>query len=235
MRIDWYSQKGQSRERNCDAASYCETSHGLAIGLVDASERQASQQFAHHWAKTIVSAAVSSGFDLGGALITAALKEAQAGLRETFLHQIASYSLVVINRKSGAGAVLSVGDCLVGVSGTNKPSKSGTNWLNTPHTAEAQLQSHGLADAVLPGAQHLLTRSINARRFHEPDIHSFRICNGYKLILATDGYWREYGGDAAVDLKQLQDDASYLALTWGESPLELEQNSDMANLLPLDI
>lgn len=224
MRIDWFSQTGSDRANNCDAACYGLLEQAIAIAIVDAAESEKAQEFASYWAKTLVAAANTSGYSKDSSGLLNELENAQAELRHTFLHEIASYAMAVIHPQSGEGALLSAGDCLVGISAKSAVDLESVSWLNPPHTADRQMSQMGELPSPASGIEHVLTRSINAKRFVAPDITGFSIREGQKLVMASDGCWREPASS------EESDDSSRLSLTWKDGRLEVHQTSDTENL-----
>lgn len=227
MRIDWFSQTGSERANNCDAGCYGVTAQTIALAIVDAAESEKAQEFSRYWAETLVTAASTFDYSKDASRIFSELANTQSELRNKFLHAIASYALVVIHFPTGEGVLLSAGDCLVGISADNTIHLGGVDWLNSPHTADRQMSEMDETPSPASGIEHLLTRCINAKRFAPPDITSFSISEGQRLILATDGYWRE-PPELANDQKS--DDSSSLSLTWEAGDLKLHQESDIENL-----
>lgn len=233
MQINWVSQTGRERAHNCDLACCCVAENLIVMGLVDAAESQKAPAFANHWAKTIVAAAYNIGFNPDSTGIVDILSKAQKIQRHSYLNEIASYCLVVVDRCSGEGIVLSAGDCLVGLAGASAHQDYDVKWINSPHTADVPLKALGEPTAATSDFQHLLTRSINAKRFTEPETNMFWISTGSKLILASDGYWRERESDTNTEFTNTTDDASCLTLTWRTQDLAINQKTDTENLLIL--
>lgn len=227
MRIDWFSQTGSDRAKNCDAGCYGMTEQTIALAIVDAAESEKAQEFSRYWAETLVTAASTFGYSKDASRIFSELANTQSELRHQFLHAIASYALVVIHFPTGEGVMLSAGDCLVGISADNSIDLGGVDWLNSPHTADRQMSEMGEVPRLESGIEHVLTRSINAKRFVPPEITSFLISEGQRLILATDGCWREPLREANG---QKSDDSSALSLTWTVGDLTVHQESDTENL-----
>lgn len=227
MRIDWFSQTGSERANNCDAGCYGVTDQTIALAVVDAAESEKAQEFSRYWAETLVTAASTFGYSKDASRIFSELANTQSELRNKFLHAIASYALVAIHFPTGEGVLLSAGDCLVGISADNSIHLGSVDWLNSPHTADRQVSEMGEAPSPASGIEHVLTRCINAKRFAPPDITSFSISEGQRLILATDGCWRELLREANG---QKSDDSSILSLTWTVGGLNVHQESDTENL-----
>lgn len=221
---------GFHRTINSDAACYFVSDNLAAIGLVDASEGPGSQHFASEWAETIVQAAQEVGSTLSTESIVDCLRAAQTTLRDSHLTARASYSLVTISRQTGAAKVFSAGDCLVGLLPPDWQSYDDVRWLSEPHTADNQLNAAGAPNESTSDSQHLITRSINARRFSSPDIESFSIHPGQAILMATDGYWRSCPLDCGVDHPESEDDASRLIITCNSEPFAVHRDTDVANL-----
>ena len=227
MRIDWFSHTGSERANNCDAGCYGMTEQAIALAIVDAAESEKAQEFSRYWAGALVAAAYTSGYSDDASRILGELANVQSEMRHTFLQEIASYALAVIHFPTGEGVLLSVGDCLAGISADNSVDLASVDWLNSPHTADRQMSDMGEAPSSASGIEHVLTRCINAKRFAAPDTTRFSISEGQRLILVTDGYWRE---PPELANTQKSDDSSTLRLTWTVGDLNVHQESDTENL-----
>lgn len=227
MRLDWFSKTGARRACNCDAACYGVTDLFLAVAIVDAAEGAKAQAFAKHWAYMLVAAVDTCGSVREPKGLIHNLQKAQSELRHTFLHEFASYALAILDLRSNEGVLLAAGDCRACTGQQGDSSLLNKDWLNRPHTADRQISEMGEPYSVESGLEHILTRSINAKRFVAPDAIPFSIRQGQQLILATDGYWRESPKHAN---SPKSDDSSALYLTWGGGTLEIHVESDTDNL-----
>lgn len=57
----------------------------------------------------------------------------------------------------------------------------------------------------------MLTRSLNAKRFHVPECQSIPFPVDGSLVLCSDGYWYEHQ-QLGVALQEVEDDTSILTL-----------------------
>lgn len=228
MLVGWESYRGAQRRTNNDAAAVGYAGKQVLAMLVDAAERglprENGQGLARHWAKTIVSRAIQGELPITTAGLVALMREEQRQLRHRYLLEIASFCLALIDQPSRQIQLLAIGDCLAGIR-----SKEGEiKWLHGPHNLISQEgQVITLAQAADTGQRHLLTRSLNAKRFKAPDCCHSILPQGADLLIASDGYWYECL-QQGIPFGQVSDDASLLTLTAEEgSP---HQVADCQNL-----
>ncbi|MCO8168314.1 SpoIIE family protein phosphatase [Pseudomonas sp. 21LCFQ02] len=223
MQIGWVSHKGRERLSNNDAAAFGRKGPYVLAMIVDAAERGDGQGLARHWSRTVIEVALGEPLPLSFAGLADIMRAEQRRLRQRHLHAIASYCCVLIDLSQQLLHVASVGDCLLGV---QRPGES-INWLNRPQNLHNQ--SIWPQDArQLEESRHVLTRSLNARRFHAPDCLTTSLPLNARLLLCSDGYWHEHLY-SDIDLHGTKDDASVLSLECGEPTIELR--SDCDNLL----
>ncbi|MET4162891.1 hypothetical protein ABIE61_002752 [Marinobacterium sp. MBR-111] len=230
MQMEWQSRKGNARLHNSDAVALCAWDNKAVIAIVDAAESSTSVELASRWARVCVWAAVHAHDRLNTSdSIIDALKHAHTRLRSRHLHDRASYLIASLNLDRCEGILLFAGDSLLGISGAGTPV-----WLNTPHTVEAHYHhSSTECPTEIQGAEHILTRAFKGRRFTTPERRSFVWSKGASLLFSTDGHWREHLRDG-TPLTDLQDDASFLRLTAGATPLNVIQHTDTSNLFIVD-
>lgn len=239
MQISWTSKKGLQRKFNNDAGAvgYCE--NYLIVVIVDAAERYVGSQrlsglnaqrkrLAQHWADTILFNAVVTKTFLCEKKLLSLLYEEQKKLRHYFLHDIASYGLLLLDTKSGELRWWFTGDCRMGI----QSALGEIRWLNAPH----RLDNFSLAKAVpeksimveeQQAARNTLTRSLNAKRFYFPEQVNSELLENEFLLLATDGYWYEHK-QQAKSLESLDDDVSLFAISSGKK--SLKSDADTSNL-----
>lgn len=200
MNITWHSHQGQQRRSNNDAAAIGYVQHCLLAIVVDAAEKShRGQAFARHWANTIIQKAANSEAYTSPELLIALMHQEQKQLRHQYLHDIASYCLLRMELDSGDFQLLNIGDCQAGIQHNGI-----VNWLVEPHQVN----------------QHLLTRSLNAKRFLRPDIIESTLNANDQLLLCSDGYWYEHLQEGIPE-KQLADDASVLNISHGLQHLDM--------------
>ncbi len=145
------------------------------------------------------------------------------------MHDRASYLVACLDLDSRKGKLLFAGGCLLGIGNTGIPI-----WLNTPHTVEAHFQRYPFKTSMnMSGTEHFLTREFKGRRFIVPENRLFVWSEGVSLFFSTDGHWREHLRDG-VELECLQDDASFLKVTFGTAPFTVQQSTDTPNLFIVD-
>jgi serine/threonine protein phosphatase PrpC len=94
------------------------------------------------------------------------------------------------------------------------------------HTLATSLNSTESEAPEQSPNRHILTRSLKAKRFTQPDVIPFEVGQG-SIILATDGYWVEHLIEH-VPFNQLADDASYLVLFAGSSTARSDDGNWLA-------
>ena len=153
------------------------------------------------------------------------LKALQKELRKEYLLNIASYLILLVPKGAAdiKAQVIHCGDCRLGT----RLSDGSIIWQTNVHTAA---NPEGLwfseNDCSKPD-RHILTRSLNARRFHTPDVQQLSFSDATRWLLCTDGYWAEHLLAKKSWLK-LEDDASCLKIS--KQKLTSTQNSDYQNL-----
>lgn len=220
MQIGWLSRQGKARLSNNDAAAFGRNGDYVLAILVDAAERGDGQGLARHWSRTVVDVAVGGAQQLSPEGLVSIMRAEQQRLRQDYLHAIASYCCVLIDLQQQLIHVGHDGDCLVGLQRPGMP----INWVNRPHNLQEQ--------AIWPGeisgineSRHLLTRSLNARRFCIPDWQMTQLPWDGRLLLCSDGYWHEHL-HSGIELQSVNDDASMLSLEYGEPAIELQADCD---------
>lgn len=220
MRIGWTSRQGRARVGNNDAAALGRKDHYVLAMLVDAAEKGNGQGLARHWSRTVINAALGDAQQLNPAGLVGIMRAEQKQLRQHHLHAIASYSCVLVDLQQQLFHIAHIGDCQVGI---QRPGEA-INWLNRPHNLQDQVIWQGAA-SVTQESRHLLTRSLNARRFCAPDCFSADLPLDARLLLCSDGYWHEHL-HLGLDLPSIKDDASVLSLEHGEPAIKLQSDCD---------
>lgn len=260
MKIAWTSRKGQQRQYNSDAVALGYTGPYLVAVIVDAAERAVEgrlrvginsqgKRLATYWADSCLATMLKAHrADRGpDTLLTTEeplltlLSQQQKALKAGYLHDIASYGVLILNTTTGDIRWWYTGDCRIGL----RDQSGVIEWLNTPHRLEnAPLWQawQGTEAAVLTMAEqetakHTLTQSLNARRFTRPVLVTAQLpvkavvqgsTPDAAIALATDGYWCEHLRHGTA-MAELEDDASVLTLTPGKRSLSLQ--TDTPNLL----
>lgn len=220
MQIGWTSHKGKERLSNNDAAALGRKGNYVLAMIVDAAERGDGQGLARHWSRTVIELALGESQQLSLAGLAGIMRAEQRRLRQNHLHAIASYCCVLIDLSQQLLHVANVGDCLTGV---QLPGAS-INWLNRPQNLHNQAIWPEDARQI-EESRHLLTRSLNAKRFHAPHCLTTNLPRNARLLLCTDGYWHEHL-QSDSDLQSSKDDASVLSLENGEPTIELRSDCD---------
>lgn len=221
MRVEWTSQQGSQTRTNNDAAAVGRKGNCLLAMLVGGAERGEGQALARHWAISIITDALAADEPPEASALVRLMQARQRELRQHYLHEIASYCCVRLDLNSRRLDVLHVGDCLAGVC---QPDGQ-IDWLMIPHTLSRQPFYHSTPQASDPASRHLLTRSLNARRFCAPEHRVTMLATGTELLLCTDGYWYEHR-QQGVALSRVHDDASELRLSPGAMRVIQAPDSD---------
>lgn len=220
MQVGWISRQGKARLSNNDAAAFGRKGDYVLAMLVDAAERGDGQGLARHWSRTVIDAALGEAQQPSREGLVGIMRAEQQRLRQDYLHAIASYCCVLIDLQQQLLHVAHVGDCLLGI---QRPGEL-INWLNRPQNLQEQAIWPGAASGINE-SRHLLTRSLNARRFCSPDWQMTHLPFGARLLLCSDGYWHEHLR-SGTNLQSINDDASMLSLEYGEPAIELQSDCD---------
>lgn len=212
MQIGWKSRQGRSNKSNNDAVAVSQRQQFWLAMLVDAAEKGQGQRLAQHWCQTIIQSAVAASQPLNTDELVRIMRAEQQLLRHEHLLAIASYCCLLIDLQEQQLHVLHVGDCMAGL-------KLGadTCWLTRPHTVAAQ-PFWPSEVSPSPESRHLLTRSLNAKRFVRPECRTVPLPPDARILVCSDGYLQ--GEDQ-------RDDVSQLILRPGGSGAEIE--TDAAN------
>jgi hypothetical protein len=244
MKITWNSRKGMARKVNSDAAALAYVGDYLIAVVVDAAEKTCGnrllfgvssegKRLAAWWADNCAQTLANAPELLVSEHeIVRQLAVLQKKLRPYFLHDIASYGVLVLHRRSGAADWYYTGDCRLGI----ESASGGLEWLGTPHRVDAFLgvnidASQGKRDELKQAARHTLTRTLNVKRFSTPEAIKARFdqdaTESIRLLVATDGHWCE-DPERHIGSAVVSDDASLLTITYGQKMLTL--HTDAPNL-----
>jgi serine/threonine protein phosphatase PrpC len=128
-------------------------------------------------------------------------------LRAQYLHETASYIILIYDKNTKNGWVLHCGDCRFGLMQSD-----GINWLTNVHTLANADGNFFSASHYDDPKRHTVTRCLNAKRFIVPEIQKVDLPENVPWLLCTDGYWAEYKGKKK-EWEQLSDDASCLKIS----------------------
>jgi len=137
------------------------------------------------------------------AAVLSLLHEAQQHLRtERFFVEKASYIAFLLPRDAQEAYAFCCGDCTLGL----RSQDGRIEWLSRPHTLINALEELGMEADV--SKRHVVTRTLNARRFHAPEVQVIPANAAGSWVLATDGYrYRETDG-----ANNPKDDCSFLLI-----------------------
>ncbi|MDP2139272.1 MAG: hypothetical protein Q8L20_00535 [Gammaproteobacteria bacterium] len=225
MHIHWRSRQGRQRISNNDAAAIFVSQVSTIAMVIDVAETGPNgQALAKHWATTIVQKSFALPHPITAEQMVAIMRDEQRSLRHHYLHEVASYSLVCIDHETNHLHVLSTGDCLAGL-GNNIEMPQ---WISHPQNLDHQYSS--MDSNRHANGRHLITSSLNARRFDMPYTTSLSLLPDAMVLLSSDGYCVEHlqsGGN----FDELDDDASLLTLTPGSRGVD--SDTDCENLFIL--
>lgn len=216
--VSWTSQRGQHCTDNRDMGGYFAGEQFTFALIVDISQRgPRGADFAYEWTRHVLEGVRHHSFLSPEEVITA-MKQACQALRRYYPAESGSYAAVIVNSQRRTAFSISCGDCRVGI-------RQGEHikWLSPVHTLAASLTSAEGAAPELSPNRHILTRSLKAKRYTQPDVMHFEAELG-SILLATDGYWVEHLIEQ-VPFHQLADDASYLMLSAGSSAVSSDCNN----------
>nr|WP_314860758.1 hypothetical protein [uncultured Undibacterium sp.] len=206
----WFSKKGAERNNNCDACALFSNEDYCLTIIGDASEKShQGREFVTKWMTSVV-AKVANEKILNCEIIINIMKIVHQDLRLSFASSKACWSALFIDYINERTWTFSCGDCRIG-----QESEDGTiKWLTPVHTlanwcGEEFLQKHASSDG-----RHQVTRTLNSKRFTDPEILEVSYAEQAIWILATDGYWIEQKMEN-VHPELLKDDASYFRVPNG--------------------
>jgi serine/threonine protein phosphatase PrpC len=232
MIINWKSQKGKQRHSNNDSVAIGYVDQYLLIVMVDAAEKHVNyrpvtevddkgRSLSQHWANSCLNELMSLGDFTDESLLVKCLENKQKELRKSFLLSIAAYGILIFNLKTMKFKWCFTGDCRLGV---KNEESSIIDWLGYPHRLEespflaSNIVSEIKVSEFKDRTKNILTQSLNARKFYQPEIINYKMHEGNVVVLATDGYWCEHLLEKK-DLCQLDDDASILSISHGSQSI----------------
>jgi len=220
MYWQWATRKGNERITNNDAVGVVDTATYFFTIIVDAAEKGSKgSMLATHWAQ-IITQNVSDTTELTPSAIIELMQEKQLALRDQFLHEIASYTAILYDKVNDEGYALVCGDCRLGLQHTGD-----ITWLTNVHTLANSDGSFFASQHLKKDSRHTLTRSLNAKRFIQPEIQEVSLPKEAVWLLCTDGYWAEHLGENRP-WRSLTDDASCLKIARHKLPEEQHNTLD---------
>lgn len=178
----WYSRQGTTCAENRDACGIFQSAAYTFSVVVDASPRgERGIQFNTCWITAVLDRMSPELPSVASVL--AALHEGQKHLRtERFFAEKASYAAFLLPREAKDAYAFCCGDCTLGA----RFPDGNIEWLTRTHTLATALEEQGInADA---SKRHIVTRTLNAKRFQKPEVHVVPATAFGSWILATDGY-----------------------------------------------
>ncbi|RLA17929.1 MAG: hypothetical protein DRQ62_14410 [Gammaproteobacteria bacterium] len=214
MYWQWITRQGNERSTNNDAVGVVDTANYFFTIIVDAAEKgDQGTTLAKYWAQAITQNVGNITTPTPDAIVEL-MQEKQQALRNQFLHEIASYTAILYDKNNNEGHAIISGDCRLGLQQAGD-----ITWLTN-------VQTLANADGSFFGPQHLkkesrhtLTRSLNAKRFTQPEVSTITLPEGAVWLLCTDGYWAEHLCENKR-WDQLADDASCLKIAHHKLPEE---------------
>jgi len=178
----WYSRQGTTCAENRDACGIFHSAAYTFSVVVDASPRgERGIQFNTCWITAVLDRMSPELPSVASVL--AVLHEGQKHLRtERFFAEKASYAAFLLPREAKDAYAFCCGDCTLGA----RFPDGNIEWLTRTHTLVTALEEQGInADA---SKRHIVTRTLNAKRFQKPEVHVVPAIAFGSWILATDGY-----------------------------------------------
>ena len=213
----WYSRQGTTCAENRDACGIFHSAAYTFSVVVDASPcGERGIQFNTCWITAVLDRMSPELPSVASVL--AVLHEGQKHLRtERFFAEKASYAAFLLPREAKDAYAFCCGDCTLGA----RFPDGNIEWLTRTHTLVTALEEQDInADA---SKRHIVTRTLNAKRFQKPEVHVVPAIAFGSWILATDGYrYRE-----SDDTGHPKDDCSALLIGSG---LEAEPAAAHNNL-----
>ncbi|WP_257279625.1 MULTISPECIES: hypothetical protein [unclassified Endozoicomonas] len=228
MHYHWISQQGNERRINNDAALFIEREEYCFAMLVDGAQKgQPGNAFTQFILNHMVAGIVeidSPSMPQSQTVITL-LRALQKELRKKYLLNIASYLILLVPKGTAElkAQVIHCGDCRLGT----RHNDGNIIWQTSVHTAANPEGLWFSESNCSKPERHILTRSLNARRFLTPDVRQLSCSDGTHWLLCTDGYWAEHLL-AKKNWLELKDDASCLEIS--KQINFSTQNSDCQNL-----
>jgi serine/threonine protein phosphatase PrpC len=205
--IHWFSRKGLARERNSDACALINKDSYFFAIIADASEKGLrGSDYAMTWMTSVLNKISIEGVPSCEVIVTI-MRDIQLQLRQNFPSARACWGALLIDHKNEKIWMFSCGDCRVGILGD----EGKVIWITNVHShANWTGEDFTVLHAEMP-CRHQVTRSLNAKRFVDPDITEVEYVSEGRWILATDGYWVEHKF-RGIPVCNLADDASYLSV-----------------------
>lgn len=219
MHWQWISRQGNNRQSNNDAVAIFNDKSLLFVLLADAAEKgNKGAELACYWTQTIAHYVKSANKHPTPAQIVDYMRETHKQLKYQYLHEIASYIILIYDKNTENGWVLHCGDCRLGIKQLDS-----INWLTNVHTfANANGDFFNSSHFGDP-KRHKVTRYLNAKRFMDPEIQQVTLPKDATWLLCTDGYWAEHRCEQ-IAWEQLSDDASCLEIYSQLSKSELRRD-----------
>lgn len=205
IEIRWLTQRGTKTADNRDYAGVGIRSDKLLAIVVDGSTKGEKNG---EYAAAIVQNLVDWFVETQDPILEKSLIEQLRFIHERLLEHYPNCSasvLIVIIVPNDNILVMHIGDCILGqLNGENK-----IVWYTTPHTLANVITTMTLDELASSSARHLLTRSLRAREFMEPDAFFLDLLTG-DYLLATDGYWADLTPDGKLSFNdgRFPDDGS---------------------------
>jgi hypothetical protein len=215
--IQWDSRRGRESKHNCDAGGVVVRDHFTFAIVTDAAEGKGvvPASYASDWVKNILNI-IAGETDINPRSVIEIMKKAHSSLRRRYINERACYGALLFDHASEIAVAYSCGDCRVGRQIGEEPPEwfstvhSKVNWNGTPFQ-----QWH----AEHPD-RHIVTQTLNPRRFEPPEQRGMPFIPGASWVLATDGFWIEHQM-LGVGLEELEDDSSLLRITNGADIREI--------------
>lgn len=221
-KIRWYSRKGQGRKQNCDVAGVIVKQNYLFAVVADAAENsgRASAEYVYTWIKQLIDN-ISISEEINQNIVLEKMQDAYLCIRQQFLKEKACYCALLIDFSKSDVIAYSCGDCRVGWQYGDECIR----WFSVVHSiANWKGEEFSEKHAASPN-RHIVTKSLNAKRFNFPDMVGGTYKKNVSWILATDGYWVDHQMQAILS-ENLIDDSSVLNILVEESGSTIDSDCD---------
>ncbi|UIN20799.1 hypothetical protein [Herbaspirillum frisingense] len=217
--IQWYSRKGGGRRANCDASGTVIHENYVFAIVADGAETKGERpsEYIAHWIQLLLAGVAREAIVDEDAVIRQ-MKASHEMLRRSYPAEIASYGALLLDREGQRATMFCCGDCRIGLESSEQAEPV---WLSPVHSLANWRGEDFTHQHLASPFRGMLTKSLNSRFFHNPEV----LGAGYKAkdvwILATDGYWADHKMEMTL-LSDVLDDTSCLRISFQKDILQLD-------------
>ena len=200
----WQSRRGNARSINCDGGVVSISRNCMVAAIFDGvGQTQPVQSYVQFWMRYFAKAALRlARFSVQ--MFRHFIEQGQyLGRASGYFWETLAYAAIVFDFEAHKAWAISCGDCRVG----GLCSDGTIDWLTPVHTGANAFGEPFERENARLNQRHLLTKSLNTRRFCEPAILDIEISQAESAVLATDGFWLEHRL-LGVAVDELEYDAS---------------------------